>query len=210
MSLRTPPISAIKGFTLVELLIAVAVMAVLVTLAAPSFRDLILMQRMKGIHAQLVTDLQYARSEAVSSGAVVNLRVQRATSGVPNGCYIIFQDFNRNYLLNGPSTACNCRLAAGSRCPTTNEFRELRTVEVPVTSGVALTFPALQTREEVAFDPKTGGMMLMANELGLGTGRAFMTTVQIDEARSLSAVVGVSGRPRICRPLGSTLPDPDC
>jgi len=70
--------------------------------------------------------------------------------------------------------------------------------------------PAGQTREEVAFDPKTGGMMLRANELGAGTGSAFMTTVAIDAARSLSAVVGVSGRPRICRPAGSTMPDPAC
>jgi len=210
MSLRGHRTPGAKGFTLVELLIAVAVLAVIATLAAPSFRDLILMQRMKAIHAQLVTDLQYARSEAVSSGAVVNVRVQPAFSGVPNSCYIIFQDFARNYLLDGPSAACNCRLAVGSRCPPAIGFRELRTVEVPGNSGVLLALPAGQTREEVAFDPKTGGMMLRANELGLGTGTAFMTTVAIDEARSLSAVVGVSGRPRICRPSGSTLPDPVC
>jgi len=204
---RTP---GIRGFTLVELLIAVVVVAVLATLAAPSFRDLVLMQRMKGIHAQLVSDLQYARSEAVSSGAVVNVRVQPAFPGVPNTCYIIFQDFARDYLLNGPSAACDCQAAAVNRCPPTNGFRELRTVEVPLSSRVSLALPAGQTREEVAFDPKTGGMMLRANELGAGTGSAFMTTVAIDAARSLSAVVGVSGRPRICRPAGSTMPDPAC
>jgi len=211
MSLRGHRTPGAKGFTLVELLIAVAVLAVLAMLAAPSFRDLILMQRMKAIHAQLVTDLQYARSEAVSSGAVVNVRVQQAFPGVPNTCYIIFQDFSRNYLIDGPSAACNCQGAAVNRCPPTNtSLRELRTVEVPLNSGVSLVLPAGQTREEVAFDPKTGGMVLRANELGAGTGAAFVTTVAIDEARSLSAVVGISGRPRTCRPAGSTLPDPSC
>jgi len=198
-----------RGFTLVELLIAVAVVGVLLMLAAPSFRDLILMQRMKSIHAQLVTDLQYARAEAVSSGAVVNVRLPPRFPGVPHTCYIIFQDFSRNYLDDGPSSACDCQVTSGSRCPGTN-LRELRTVEVPLSSGVRLALPDGQTREEVAFDPKTGGMMLTANELGLGTGTAFMATVAIDDARSLSALVGLSGRPRICRPAGSTLPDPAC
>jgi len=202
---RTPDT---RGFTLVELLIAVAVVAVLLVVAAPSFRDLILMQRMKSIHAQLVTDLQYARAEAVSSGAVVNVRVLPQLSPVPHTCYIIFQHFNRDYLLNGASSGCNCREPAGSRCPATADFRELRTVQVPIDIGVKLALG--QTQRTVAFDPKTGGMMLTANELGAGTGSAFMATVAIDEARSLSAVVGVSGRPRICRPAGSTMPDPEC
>jgi len=193
---------------LVELLIAVAVVAVLVALAAPSFRDLILMQRMKGIHAQLVTDLQYARSEAVSSGAVVNVRVLPQLSPVPHTCYIVFHHFNRNYLTNGASSACNCREPAGSRCPASTDFQELRTVQVPLNSGVTLA-PG-QTQRTFAFDPKTGGMMLTANELGAGTGVAFMATVAIDAARSLSAVIGLSGRTRICRPAGSTLPDPAC
>jgi len=208
MSLRGHRTPGAKGLTLVELLIAVAVLAVLATLAAPSFRDLILMQRMKAIHAQLVTDLQYARSEAVSSGAVVNFRILPQLSPVPHTCYIIFHHFNRDYLLNGASSGCNCRQPEGSRCPATADFRELRTVQVPLNSGVMLA-PG-QTQRTFAFDPKTGGMMLTANELGAGTGSAFMATAAIDAARSLAAVVGISGRPRICRPSGSTLPDPAC
>ncbi|MDO9074150.1 MAG: GspH/FimT family pseudopilin [Rubrivivax sp.] len=196
-----------RGLTLVELMIVVAVVAVLVVLAAPSFRDLILVQRLKSIHAQLVTDLQYARSEAVSSGAVVNVRVQPQLFGVPHTCYIIFHHFSRDYLNSGASSACDCREPAGSRC-TLADTRELRTVQVPLDGGVTLA-PG-QVTQAVAFDPKTGGMMLKANELGLGTGQPFMVTSAIDPARSLSAVVGLSGRPRICRLPGSTLPDPAC
>ena len=195
------------GLTLVELMVALAVAAVLLTLAAPSFRDLILMQRLKSIHAQLVTDLQYARSEAVSSGAVVNVRVQPQFSGVEHTCYIIFHHFSRDYLTNGPSSDCDCRLTV-SRCPATTDYRELRTVLVPLDLGITLA-PG-QTTRTVAFDPKTGGMVLRANELGAGTGLPFIVTAAIDAARSLSAEVATSGRPRICRPTGSTLPELAC
>ncbi|HRC39206.1 MAG TPA: prepilin-type N-terminal cleavage/methylation domain-containing protein, partial [Rubrivivax sp.] len=46
------------AFTLVELMIAIAVVAVVLVLAAPSFRELIEMQRLRSVNAQLVTDLQ--------------------------------------------------------------------------------------------------------------------------------------------------------
>ena len=196
-----------KGLTLVELMVAVAVAAVLLTLAAPSFRDLILMQRLKSIHAELVTNLQYARSEAVSSGAVVNVRVQPQIFGVAYTCYIIFHQFSRDYLTNGASLDCDCRRPAANRC-TSADSRELRTVQVPLDLGV--TVAPGQTTQAVAFDPKTGGMVLRANELGAGTGLPFTVTVAIDPARSLSAVVATSGRPRICRPTNSTLPDIEC
>ena len=196
-----------SGLTLVELVVAVAVAAVLLVLAAPSFHDLILMQRLKSIHAQLVTDLQYARSEAVSSGAVVNVLVQDQLSGAPFTCYIIFHHFSRDYLTSGASSACECTRPAGSRCVST-DARELRTVQVPLDLGVTLGLG--QTSNAVAFDPKTGGMMLRANELGAGSGLPFAVIVAIDAARSLSAVVATSGRPRICRPAGSTLPDLVC
>ena len=198
------------GLTLVELMVAVAVAAVLLVLAAPSFRDLILMQRLKSIHAQLVTDLQYARSEAVSSGAVVNVRVQPQIFGSPHTCYIIFHHFSHNYVINGASSGCDCHEPAISRCSSPNT-RELRTVLVPLDGGVILVdAPGGQTTQAVAFDPKTGGMVLRANELGAGTGLPFTVTAAIDSARSLSAVVATSGRPRICRPAGSTLPDLEC
>ena len=66
-----------RGFTLVELLIVVAVVAIILVVAAPSFRDMILMQRLRSITAQLVTDLQFARNEAVSRGTLLRLVPER-------------------------------------------------------------------------------------------------------------------------------------
>jgi len=194
-----------RGFTLVELLVVVAVLAILLVLSAPSMRDFILMQRLKGIHAQIVTDLQLARSEAMSSGQVVNVRVQEP--GLIS-CYVLFNDSQRNYRTQGASDRCDCTQPEGSRC-TSADTREIRTVQIPTSRGVNLALPPFQT-QAVAFDPSTGGMVLLRTEAGVVSGSAFTVTTAIDVSRRLSAVVGLSGRPTVCRPLGSTMSEPSC
>jgi type IV fimbrial biogenesis protein FimT len=198
-----------RGLTLVELLVVVAVLAILLVLAAPSMQDFILIQRLRGIHAQLVTDLQLARSEAMSSGLVVNFRVQ-TSSALPGSmsCYVLFNDTPRNYAVNGASSQCDCTQTEGNRC-TQAGTREIRTVQIPTTRGVTLALPLFQT-QAVAFDPSTGGMVLLRSEAGVVSGSAFTVISAIDTARSLSAVVGLSGRPTVCKPTGSTLSEPSC
>ena len=56
------------GFTLVELLVVVTLTAVLVIIAVPSFKDLIERNRVAGEINSLVSDLQFARSEAIKRG----------------------------------------------------------------------------------------------------------------------------------------------
>lgn len=73
---------ATAGFTIIELLVAVAIAAILMALAAPSFNEFLAKRRVEGTTSELVTDIQFARSEAVSRNAPV-----RVTFG--NGCYVI-------------------------------------------------------------------------------------------------------------------------
>jgi len=68
------PCARAKGFTLIEVLIAVAVAAILVSLAAPSFVRLIADQRAKSAATDLVTALNVTRSEAIKHNQNVTLQ----------------------------------------------------------------------------------------------------------------------------------------
>jgi type IV fimbrial biogenesis protein FimT len=75
-----------SGFTLVELMMVVLVASALLALAAPSFRDMLDRRRVEGRANEFLTDLQYARSEAVARNRNVELR----TGGAGNAtCYVI-------------------------------------------------------------------------------------------------------------------------
>lgn len=62
-----------RGFTLIELMIGIVVLAILAALAVPSFRTLILNQQSEAIGEDLVTAFQLARSEAVRRGGFVSV-----------------------------------------------------------------------------------------------------------------------------------------
>lgn len=62
-----------RGFTLIEMLITVVVVAVLLAVAVPGFSGFITRYRVEGVANELRTDLQYARSESIRLRAPVRL-----------------------------------------------------------------------------------------------------------------------------------------
>ena len=61
------------GFTLIELLVVLALLAILLALAVPNFRTLVQNTRATSQANELLTMLQYARSEALKRGRPVSL-----------------------------------------------------------------------------------------------------------------------------------------
>lgn len=61
------------GFTLIELMVTLAVAAIVLTVAVPSFRDLIRHNRLATQANQLVSALNLARSEAIKRGVRVTV-----------------------------------------------------------------------------------------------------------------------------------------
>src|SRR3979409_1080684 len=62
-----------RGFTLIEMLSTIAVMTILVTLAAPSFREITVRNRLVTYTNDLISSVNFARSEAVRRGVPVTL-----------------------------------------------------------------------------------------------------------------------------------------
>lgn len=183
------------AFTLVEMMIVIVVVGVLLMLAAPGFRDFILTQRLKGVQAELVTDLSFARSEAASRGQAVNFRLSVVSATAPLSCYVIFTDTAAR-----PSTACDCQRPEGSRC-TSATANEIRSVLVPASSGVQLSIPVSYQRE-VAFDPLNGSILLSPSNMLRGDEYSVMAS--IDDTRRLQTKVSRAGRTTTCVPAGST------
>jgi type IV fimbrial biogenesis protein FimT len=186
--------SAGRGFTLIELMVTLGIASLLILLAAPSFQDMILVQRLRGVNAQLVTDLQLARSEAVARG--INVRFNLG-SDATQSCSTIYTAVLNNI-------RCNCLSGAGTACPqtggsTTDGYVEIKTVSVPSSGSVALTWPSTQS-STFMFDHVTGGLVSNPTDGVLRPLPRVVIDSRVDDDRRLTNEVIQSGRPHVCSP----------
>ena len=95
----------LKGFTLLEVMVVVSILAVLAALAAPSFTPMIERWRVRQAVEATTSMLYYARSEGVKRGGNVVIRKQAtgtdgctlATTDADWGCgWVVFVDTNGN------------------------------------------------------------------------------------------------------------------
>ncbi|MDM8515506.1 GspH/FimT family protein [Desulfobacterales bacterium HSG16] len=80
-----------KGFTLVEVLIIIAIIAIMATIAIPNFLSWIPLYRVKGASSQLFSELQVAKMKAIAERKNYTF-----TFNTSSGSYQIYRDDNRN------------------------------------------------------------------------------------------------------------------
>ena len=95
-----------KGFTLVELVVTIAVLCIVLTIATVSFKDTIWRNQVNTAANDLISAFNYARSEAVTRSVVVaacrsenvNETVPSCSTGISGWetGYIVFVDTNGN------------------------------------------------------------------------------------------------------------------
>lgn len=62
-----------NGFTLIELMVTIFVLAILTVIAVPSFRDLIRRSEVSAASNALLVDISYARTEAINRGSIASI-----------------------------------------------------------------------------------------------------------------------------------------
>jgi type IV fimbrial biogenesis protein FimT len=91
-----------QGFTLIELMITVVVLAILLALAAPSMGNLVRDQRVKTAVGDVYVALAFARSEAIKRNVTVGVCSHNGSSGCQNSAdwatygWIVYLDVDGN------------------------------------------------------------------------------------------------------------------
>jgi type IV fimbrial biogenesis protein FimT len=201
-----------RGFTLIEALVTLTVIAVLLGLIAPSFSKYLLVQRIKSVNAELVTDMNMARSTAVSRN-VVSRVVFRQNSTIT--CYTVFT----SPIGAANSQRCDCTEAIGTTCTNSNadaslRSQEIKTVQILRSTGVTISaennvLPGINPTPAMGFNNSTGGLLGIPNDLTLPTINDFNIEVIGSSNMLLRTKLSAAGRPTICS-IGDALGGTPC
>lgn len=164
-----------QGLSLTEVLIALAITVILLGQALPTLRSMLDRRALEAAAAQLETDLQLARAEAVARNEVLRLDVVPRDDGSAR-CYVLH---------DGPAGACRCGDDGAAVCG--GGASAIRSVGLPASAG-----PALHSNvASMAFDATKGTVTPTA------------TLRWSNAAGELRLVVNVMGRIRSCTPDGA-------
>lgn len=106
-SLR-PQLTHLNGFTLIETMVVVAIMAILAALATPSFQDAIDRYRAGAVYDELRATFTFARSEAIRRR--IGVIVERS----PGGACATIQEWQCGWIVYADIDANNARNLDGS------------------------------------------------------------------------------------------------
>ncbi len=103
------PMRKLQGFTLIEMLVVVALVAILASLAAPGFNSMIASRSVASAASAMADDYRFARSEAIKRGGYVTLcrSLDAAACTTDVGSWhtgwLVFSDYNGNGALDAGS-----------------------------------------------------------------------------------------------------------
>jgi len=121
-----------RGFTLVELMITLAVAAIVVTIGVPSFREVIRNNRIVTQTNELVATLNLARIEAIKRGVQVTICKASYTSSTPPTACSTSASWNDGWIIYADQGSINGVI-------TTSEGDEIILVKEAMAAGFKLS-----------------------------------------------------------------------
>lgn len=174
-----------SGLTLIELVVALAIIAVLAAVAVPSLREFMLQQRLKSAASELLADVQLARSTSLSLASVGSFVTVNFRSNSNLTCYAIA-------VVTSQLTNCDCT----------------RSTNICQFAGVAMT-PPLRV---VTIDRQTGINVTSATQMYFNSSgmlafdRSERTlAVNSSTGLTLNVMIGQTGFPHLCAPSGTNI-----
>ena len=198
-----------RGFSMVELMVAVAILALLTTMAVPPFVSTLRDARIRTTAESVAAALYYARGEAARRNAVVRFQT---TSTLDNACALATagQNWVVSLAYSGTGTAASPAGACASTLDDTASPFLLRRSEPLGTGSTMLT---TANRAVTAFD----GLGRLSTLRGTIAATALTVDVTSTDstclavggaARCLRVVVMPGGQISVCDPAHTTSTDP--
>lgn len=172
-----------SGVTLIELIVTLSVLAILITLAAPSFSGMAERSALRGASDNALGVIAAAREEAIKRDQLVRVDFIKVGTGFCVGAITV---------PTAATAGCNCTVAA--QCTVAAYPESVRDLHRVTVTGD----PVFGSNTGFVIDPKTGTLENFADSgsIELGTAGGYTTSVRIN----------AMGRASICSPGSKSLP----
>lgn len=162
-----------QGFTLIELMIAITLLGILLSIALPSYRSFIQNSRIRNAAESISNGLQVARAEAVKRNAPVQFKLQ-VDSSWSVGCTDVTAECPEIIQSRSSAEGSSDAIVITPENGDTIEFDYLGRMTAP-----ALVAPATTARFGVDINPDV---------------------LSAEESRDLRVIIGLGGSVRLCDP----------
>lgn len=165
-----------RGFSLLELMITITVMAILLAIAVPSLRDVIHRNEVSSASNALLASVSYARAEAITRGQLVSM-----CPGDETGCTSGSQVFDRGWIVyTYPAGAASANKAYVSGTSILLRATGARTgVSIQSKTGTVITF-GLQGQLEPSLQTLVFATCYRSADTGTGTITTAVPGVELD------------------------------